>query len=93
MNSTASDHASQMIAHVHTAHGAAVPNVAIAMLCASEAPATWPLTTCDGRISTRMSSSALQQACAARKWAPSRRSRAGKASAHTSTTPPIAPIA
>ena len=39
-NSTASDHASHTIAHVHTAHGAVVPNVAAAMLCASDAPAT-----------------------------------------------------
>jgi hypothetical protein len=31
-NSTASDHKSQMIAHVHTAHASVVPNVAAAML-------------------------------------------------------------
>jgi hypothetical protein len=40
MYSTASDHASQMIAHVHTAHVSVVPNVASAMLAASEPPAT-----------------------------------------------------
>ena len=32
MNSTASDHASQISAHVHTAHVADVPNVIAAML-------------------------------------------------------------
>lgn len=35
-NRIASDHASQMIAHVHTAHVSVVPNVEAAMLCASD---------------------------------------------------------
>jgi hypothetical protein len=66
-NSTTSDQASHAIAHVHTAHVAVVPNVLSAMLCASDMPASLPSTTCDGRSSTRMSSSALTQDCAAMK--------------------------
>jgi hypothetical protein len=45
MYSTASDHASQMIAHVHTAHVSVVPNVENAMFCASDMPALLPPTT------------------------------------------------
>ena len=36
MNKIASDHTSQMIAHVHTAQVSVVPNVDAAMLCASD---------------------------------------------------------
>jgi hypothetical protein len=56
-----------MPAHVHTAQSAVVPNVDAAMLVASEDAALEPPTTCDGRSSTRMSSSALMHACAATK--------------------------
>jgi hypothetical protein len=69
-----------------------VPNVAIAMLCASDAPTASPPTTCDGRNSTRMSSSALTHACAATKCAISNRQRAG-ANAVAAIAAPIAPIA
>lgn len=93
MNRTASDHASQMIAHVHTAHVAVVPNVDSAMLCASDMPATLPSTTCDGLSSTRISSSALTHDCAAMKCAPSTRQRSGNSTAHIAMPAPIAGVA
>jgi hypothetical protein len=79
-----------MIAHVQTAQVSAVPNVLSAMLPASDMPASLPLTTCDGRSSTRMSSSALTHACTAMKCAPNTRTRGGNSSAHAATPTPIA---
>jgi len=70
-----------------------VPNVAAAIVCASDAPASWPLTTWAGRSSTRMSSSALTHACAATKCATATRQRPGNASAATSAAPAIATTA
>ncbi|HEY5947049.1 MAG TPA: hypothetical protein VIV40_16210, partial [Kofleriaceae bacterium] len=92
-NSTPSDHTSQMIAHVHTAHVSVVPNVLSAMLCASDMPADLPSTTCDGRSSTRISSSALTHACTAMKCATSRRQRSGMINAPSAMPAPIAGVA
>jgi len=70
-----------------------VPNVAAAMLWASDAPATLPPTTCDGRSSTRISRIELTHDCAAMKWAIASRQRAGTTSAAAAHAPPIAPTA
>jgi len=64
-----------------------------AMLWASERPASWPPTTCDGRSSTRMSSSALTHAWAAMKCAVASCQRSGNTSAHAATATPNTPIA
>jgi hypothetical protein len=82
-----------MIAHVHTAHVAVVPNVLRAMLWASDMPALLPSTTCDGRSSTRMSSSALTHACTAMKCATSTRQRSGTTRPHSAMPAPIAGVA
>jgi len=81
------------MAQVHMAQVAVVPNVAAAMLCASDAPATRPPTTCDGRSNTRMSRIEVTHACAATKWAIARRQRAGAISAAAAHAVPIAPTA
>ena len=60
---------------------------------ASDMPASLPSTTCDGRSSTRMSSSALTHDCAAMKCATSRRARVGRNSAHAAMPTPIAGMA
>jgi len=70
-----------------------VPNVASAMLWASDAPAIRPPTTCDGRSSTRMSRIALTHDCAAMKCAIASRQRPGTNSAAAANAAPIAPIA
>jgi len=81
------------MAHVHTAQVAVVPNVAAAMLCASDAPAIWPPTTCEGRSSTRMSRIELTHDCAAMKWAIASCQRAGTTRAAAAHAAPIAPTA
>ena len=70
-----------------------MPNVAAAMLCASDAPATWPPTSCEGRSSTRISRIELTHDCAAAKCAIARRQRAGTASAAAAHAIPMAPTA
>jgi len=70
-----------------------VPNVDAAMFEASDDAVVEPPTICDGRSSTRMSSSALMQACAATKWIRGRCQRTGTTTAMIRNTPPITPTA
>jgi len=69
-----------------------VPNVARAMLCASDSVGM-PLTICCGRNSTRMSSSALTHDCAAMKCATATRHRPGSTIAEVANTAAMPPTA